>query len=194
MSRRGETAMRPSANAKGRKMIGHISLREQVDADFTYALRRAFARRVAARLLGNPSTSRAASSKEVAKASGARNKMRAGRKVVAVEKIVGSVGRSGDFDGTFLPIRRSLGERWMRVDRAFHLGVDLPEVVLYELGGRYFVVDGNHRVSVARFQGVRWIEAAVTHFHVGAPAAAPGLLDMGPRAKAREETMYPAAA
>jgi hypothetical protein len=67
-------------------------------------------------------------------------------------------------------------------------------VVLYKLGGRYFVVDGNHRVSVARFQGVRWIEAEVTSFHVGAPAAAPGLLDVGHGANGREETMYPAAA
>ena len=175
-------------------MIGHINLKEQVDADFTHALRRAFARRVAARLRGNPSTSRALSFEEVARASGARNKMRAGRRVVAVEKIVGSVGRSGDFDGNFLPIRCSMGERWMRVDRAFHLGVDLPEVVLYELGGRYFVVDGNHRVSVARFQGVRWIEAEVTSFHVGTPAAAPGLLDMGQRANGREKTTHPAAA
>jgi hypothetical protein len=175
-------------------LIGHINIREQVDADFTWALRRAFVRRVIARLRGNPSTSRAPSFEDAAKASGTRNKMRAGRRVVAVEKIVGSVGRSGDFDGAFLPIRRSLGERWMRVDRAFHHGVDLPEVVLYELGGRYFVVDGNHRVSVARFHGVRWIEAEVTSFQVGAPAAAPHLFDVGHRANGREETTYPAAA
>src|SRR5829696_3617965 len=113
--------MRPSANAKGRKMIGHINLKEQVDADFTHALRRAFARRVAARLRGNPSTSRALSFEEVARASGARNKMRAGRRVVAVEKIVGSVGRSGDFDGNFLPIRCSMGERWIEAEvTSFH--------------------------------------------------------------------------
>jgi hypothetical protein len=38
----------------------------------------------------------------------------------------GSVGRSKDFDGAFLPVRRNVEERWKRVDRAFHLGVDLP--------------------------------------------------------------------
>jgi hypothetical protein len=27
------------------------------------------------------------------------------------------------------------------------------------------VEDGNHRVSVARFQGVEWIEAEVVEFH-----------------------------
>ena len=33
---------------------------------------------------------------------------------------------------------------------------------LLELGGDYFVNDGNYRVSVARFQGVEWIDAEVT--------------------------------
>jgi hypothetical protein len=96
--------------------------------------------------------------------------MRLGRRIVAVEKIVGSVGRFKDFDWDFLPVRRSLEDRWKRVDRAFHLGVDLPPVVLYKLGGSYFVLDGNHRISVARYQGVRWIEAEVTQLYVGATA------------------------
>jgi len=37
----------------------------------------------------------------------------------------------------------------------------LPPVSLLELGGAYFVIDGNHRVSVARFRGVEWIDAEV---------------------------------
>jgi hypothetical protein len=44
-------------------------------------------------------------------------------------------------------------------------------VELYELDGRYFVVDGNHRISVARFQGVRWIEAEVTRLYASTPTA-----------------------
>jgi len=40
--------------------------------------------------------------------------------------------------------------------------VELPPVSLLELGGDYFVIDGNHRVSVARFHGVEWIDAEVT--------------------------------
>jgi hypothetical protein len=40
------------------------------------------------------------------------------------------------------------------VDRAFHRGLDLPAVRLYKVGISYFVEDGNHRVSVARYQGV----------------------------------------
>ena len=39
-----------------------------------------------------------------------------------------------------------------------------------EVGDAYFVVDGNHRVSVARFHGVRWIDADVTEFRAAIPA------------------------
>jgi hypothetical protein len=162
--REDETAMSPP-DEKGKTMIGYVDIAEQVDADFSRSVRKAFVHRLGARLRGNPSSSRAPSFEEAAKALDARNKMRIGRRTVAVEEIVGSVGRSGDFDEDFLPVRRGLEERWKRVDRAFHRGIELPPVTLYELGGRYFVLDGNHRVSVARYQGVQWIEAEVTRVH-----------------------------
>jgi hypothetical protein len=62
----------------------------------------------------------------------------------------------------FMPLARASSEKWKRIDRAFRLGVELPPVSLLELGGDYFVNDGNHRVSVARFHGVEWIDAEVT--------------------------------
>jgi hypothetical protein len=40
--------------------------------------------------------------------------------------------------------------------------ITLPPIQLYEIGGVYFVRDGNHRVSVARIQGVEQIDAEVT--------------------------------
>jgi ParB-like chromosome segregation protein Spo0J len=48
------------------------------------------------------------------------------------------------------------------VDRAFHGGIELQPVVLNKIGDLYFVVDGNHRVSVARYHGVEMIDAEVT--------------------------------
>jgi hypothetical protein len=39
--------------------------------------------------------------------------------------------------------------------------IPLPAIQLYEIGGAYFVRDGNHRVSVARAQGVELIDAEV---------------------------------
>ena len=175
-------------------MIGYIDIAEQVDADFTRALRRAFVHRVGARLRRDPSFSLAPSFEEAARTSGARNRIRLGRRVVAVDKIVGSVGRSRDFDGDFLPIRRSLGERWKRVDRAFHRGIELPPVVLYELGDRYYVVDGNHRISVARYQGVQWIEAEVTRLYASTPGAPSDPSGIAQRARESEEVSRPIAA
>jgi hypothetical protein len=90
---------------------------------------------------------------------------------VPVEKIVGSVGRHEDFDPDFLPAKASLEARWKRIDRAYHRGEELPPVVLRKLGDDYFVEDGNHRVSVARFHGAEWIDAYVTEFR---PARAEG--------------------
>ena len=63
-----------------------------------------------------------------------------------------------------MPLRRASPERWKRIDRAFRTGIELPPVSLYLLGGGYFVQDGHHRVSVARFHGVEWIDAEVTEF------------------------------
>ena len=170
-------------------MIGYMDIDEQVDVDFTRAVRRSFVHRLGARLRGAPSSSLAPSFELAARSMGARNKIRLGRRVVAVDKVVGSVGRFKDFDGEFLPIRRSVGERWKRVVRAFHLGVDLPPVVLYKLGESYYVLDGNHRISVA--QGVRWIEAEVTRLCVGKSATL-----SGPAAEDRktENVPQPAAA
>ena len=62
-----------------------------------------------------------------------------------------------------------MAQRWKRVDRAFRRGVELPAVSLYKLGGSYFVLDGNHRVSVARYHGVEMIDAEVTEFLASLP-------------------------
>jgi hypothetical protein len=94
----------------------------------------------------------------------AHNRRRLGLRNVEVSKIVGSVGRHEAFDRTFMPASATLAERWKRVDRAFHRGLDLPAVRLYKMGDSYFVEDGNHRVSVTRYQGVETIEAEVTEF------------------------------
>jgi hypothetical protein len=40
-------------------------------------------------------------------------------------------------------------------------------VSLYKVGGFYFVLDGHHRVSVASYHAVEWIDAHVTEFGAG---------------------------
>ena len=152
-------------------MIGYMSLEEQVDKDFERARRRALFSRLAARLRGDPGRARLPAFEVVRRAPGAEKRAYLGRRVVEVSRVVGSVGRSGEFDGDFMPTRVG-AERWKRVDRAFHRGIDLLPVTLYEICGGYFVQDGNHRVSVARFQGVEMIEAEVTRFHPRSHACA----------------------
>ena len=84
-----------------------------------------------------------------------------GVKTVLVEQIAGSLNRYHEFDRAFLPKEDQLVGRWTKVDRAFYEDIHLPPVVLYKVGEVYFVVDGHHRVSVAREQGQEFIEAEV---------------------------------
>lgn len=84
-----------------------------------------------------------------------------GMQTVNVTHIVGSEGRYRDFNKGFLPRREASRGRWQSIDRAHLQQVNLPPIRLYEIGGVYFVRDGNHRVSVARSQGVMSIDAEV---------------------------------
>ena len=84
-----------------------------------------------------------------------------GVKTIRVEQIAGSLNRYHEFDRAFLPKDDQLANRWQKVDRAFYQDINLPPVVLYKVGDVYFVVDGHHRVSVAREQGQEFIEAEI---------------------------------
>lgn len=84
-----------------------------------------------------------------------------GVKTVRVDEIGGSLNRYHEFDRVFLPASDQLADRWQSVNRAFYEEISLPPVVLYKVGQVYFVVDGHHRVSVAREQGQIYIEAEV---------------------------------
>ncbi|HEX2181917.1 MAG TPA: hypothetical protein VHH10_06495 [Rubrobacteraceae bacterium] len=141
-------------------VIGYMSIEEQVDKDFVRARHRALAGRVAAFFRGERRDLLAFD--EVRRASRANGGMRRGRRDVEVRRIVGSVGRHRQFDSDFMPRKASLRDKWERVDRAFVRGEELPPVSLYKIGDKYFVEDGNHRVSVARYQGVEMIDAEVT--------------------------------
>lgn len=84
-----------------------------------------------------------------------------GVKTIRVDQIAGSLNRYHEFDRAFLPKEDQLASRWQKVDRAFYQEINLPPVVLYKVGDVYFVVDGHHRVSVAREQGQDFIDAEV---------------------------------
>jgi hypothetical protein len=144
-------------------MIPYMDLNEQADKDFVRARRRAFVRWLAARFRHEPLPS----FDDARRQHGAFNRVRLGTREVEVDRIVGSVGRRRDFDRSFMPLWTNAGERWKRMDLAYLRAEDLPPVELYKLGDAYFVLDGNHRVSVARYHGTPTLEAVVTEFRPG---------------------------
>jgi hypothetical protein len=90
-----------------------------------------------------------------------KNQVYKGSQTVPIKLIVGSEGRYRDFNKYFLPKADHLRGRWERVDEAHLKDIILPSILLYEIGGVYFVRDGNHRVSVAKTKGVEFIDAEV---------------------------------
>ena len=146
-----------------------MNMSEQVDADFSKARRKAFLRRVGSYLRNDPDSNRLLSFDEVKKALGAVHQVHLGTRTVPVEKIVGSVGRHRDFDRAFLPSKGGNSERWKKIDALMHRAEELPPVSLYKIGDAYFVNDGNHRVSVARQQGIETVEAEVTELRSRIP-------------------------
>ncbi|MCB9105754.1 MAG: hypothetical protein H6633_16175 [Anaerolineales bacterium] len=91
-----------------------------------------------------------------------------GLQEVELDKIVGSTGRYRDFTRSFLPKNRTTEERWRRVDNVA-LTEGFPPVELYKVGDVYFVRDGNHRVSVARNNKAKTIEAYVIEYKTAVP-------------------------
>jgi hypothetical protein len=84
-----------------------------------------------------------------------------GLRPIPVRNVVGTDSRGGDFDRDFLPRRPDIGPRWRRVEQAYPDG-DFPPIVVYQLGEAYFVLDGHHRVAIARQRGMETIDAEVT--------------------------------
>jgi len=142
-------------------MIAYIGVQEQVEKDFHRALLKASLHRWKGRLHRDSDRERLLSFDEAKRNLARWSQAYQGMRIVEVEKITGSVGRYRDFDRFFLPRKQSMSTRWRRVDRAYHQGVELPAVSLYKIGEAYFVRDGNHRVSVARYHGVAAIDAEV---------------------------------
>lgn len=118
-------------------------------------------RRIGAFLRNDDSSNKLLSFEEVKSALGAVESVYVGMRTVEVSKIIGSVGRHRDFDRAFLPSKGELGERWKKIDRMMQRAEELPPVSLFQIGDAYFVNDGNHRVSVARQQGVEMIDAEI---------------------------------
>ena len=137
--------------------------------DFRGARQRAALQDIIARLTGR--SNRLLSYEEVEKKLKLGDRSDRGVKQIPLAAIVGSVGRYTDFTRTFLPLDNQDQERWARV-KAATTGPASPGMLpidVYQVGEAYFVLDGNHRVSIARQEGMPTIDAHVIEVHTAVP-------------------------
>ena len=88
---------------------------------------------------------------------------------IPIDKIVGSVNRYTDFSRSFLPRQESDLQRWASVRVGIEQQLGLPPIEVYKVGEAYFILDGHHRVSVARELGSDMIEAYVIPVRMRVP-------------------------
>lgn len=101
---------------------------------------------------------------EVQKEENAYNSVNLGIKEIPLGKIVGSVEKYSYFDKNFVPKNNIVKQRWISIYTAYMVETMLPPVILYKIKDDYYVYDGNHRVSVAKFLNFASIEAEVEEF------------------------------
>jgi hypothetical protein len=143
---------------------------DRAQVDFHIARRKAFWREVFSFLGGR--SNRLLSWREVSDKLGVRGQIYRGMQTIPLDRIIGSVGRYLDFDRAFLPTQGTTADRWRSIARAHYADISLPPVKLYKIGDAYFVLDGNHRISVARERGVAFVDAEVIEAAARVPVTA----------------------
>ena len=101
---------------------------------------------------------------EIQKEENAYNSVNLGIKEIRLDKIVGSVEKYSYFDKNFVPKNDIVKQRWINIYVGYMMDSMLPPVILYKIKDDYYVYDGNHRVSVAKFLNFASIEAEVEEF------------------------------
>jgi hypothetical protein len=153
---------------------------QDVRDDFDRARRRAARAKMAGWLLGRPaSRNRLAVLGEVAIAPGAGGPGRrleyervgpASEAMVPISQIAGTVEPTRYFDRQFRPTSDHVRERFQRIAVGIRSGRGMDPVELYRCGGSYYVLDGRHRIAVARALGQRSVWALVTEVRLNNPA------------------------
>ena len=87
-----------------------------------------------------------------------------GLRDIPIKQIVGSFSRCQEFSRRFLPRQSNIvtKERWRKIYTLAVTGVGFPPIEVYSINERYFVKDGHHRVSVARYLGWQTVQAYIT--------------------------------
>jgi len=82
---------------------------------------------------------------------------------IAIQGIIGTVGRQNDFDRQFRPLNKYLRERWINAYLALERDGWSP-ILVHKVGDFYYVEDGHHRISVAQALGIAFIQAKVWEY------------------------------
>lgn len=82
--------------------------------------------------------------------------------VIPLDAIVGTLEPTAHFDARFRPVSEVVRARWERVALAHRRGIGLPPIAVLQRADGYYVIDGRHRVSVARALRLADIDAWVT--------------------------------
>ena len=115
-----------------------------------------------------------------------------GYRTIPAAKIVGSVGRAANLRSDFFYKTGQVTGRFLRIGQAMEQGKVLPPIEVYRAKLRrrgnegeeahavteYYVVDGHHRVAMAKKLGQDFLDAHVVDYTVKQPAAE---LDTPPR-------------
>ncbi len=99
---------------------------------------------------------------DISKSMNLSNRVYRGIRPVPVEKIIGSVGRGQDLLPGFRLKQKDI--RYYRIRKTMERGEILPPVILYKVGDEYYVLDGNHRVVVAKEIGITFLDAEIVEF------------------------------
>ena len=94
-----------------------------------------------------------------------------GVRAIPLEHVVGTDSRGGAFTRRFEPRHRFSRDRLRSLETAFPDG-GFPPIVAVKLGETYFVIDGHHRVALARRRGGETIDADITEFVARVPLPA----------------------
>ncbi len=138
--------------------INTLSMNEAL-SDFRQARERVIVKQIVSKLTGEKNE--LLPFDEVRKLLRAQGSQQSGLHNIPLNAIIGSVNRYEDFTRDFLPLQNVNPQRWAQVEIMTNGTAGLSPIEVYKLGEVYFVIDGNHRVSVARKYGATTIQAYV---------------------------------
>jgi hypothetical protein len=95
-----------------------------------------------------------------------------GLQSIRLESLVGTVDRRhAEFDRRFRPASGRPRRRWESIAAARRRGRPMSPIEVFRLGELHFVIDGHHRVSVARAHGDTDIDADVREVQTKVPVS-----------------------